>query len=76
MLNLEVIYERDMITPIVPFHTPNNLEFAPTGMRDSSKCIGWLLARKGFRINQDLLGIDRPASVSMLMGMSWCWREA
>ncbi|KAJ5833626.1 hypothetical protein N7474_001937 [Penicillium riverlandense] len=72
LLTLHAIYDRDTITPAVPMSSPP-ANFDLTGYRPSYNCIGWLLARKGFQINQDLPGSDRPELIAQLMDEAWNW---
>lgn len=71
MLTLEAIYGRDTITPALPI--PHPAHFDMEGHRASYRCIGWLLSRKGFQVNRDLPGTDRPETVSAFMGESFRW---
>lgn len=71
LLTLDAIYDRDLITPVVPqkaveFHFPDNA-------RESYRCISWVLAQKGFSIKQDLPGVDNPASCTQLMETNLQW---
>jgi hypothetical protein len=75
ILTLEAVYDRDTITPALPmFSTP--AKFDMEGHRDSYRCIGWLLAGKGFEINRDLPGTDRPESVTRLMHEAFTWLKS
>ncbi|CAI7641809.1 unnamed protein product [Penicillium pancosmium] len=73
ILTLEAVYERDTIVPVTP--SMENTQFVSPGGRESYRWIGWLLDRKGFQIDPNLPGIDRPASVSKLIGNCWSWIE-
>jgi hypothetical protein len=75
MLRLEAIYDRDTITPALPMLMPP-AKFHMEGHRDSYRCIGWLLASKGFEVNRHLPGTDRPESVTKLMDKSLSWLRA
>lgn len=76
MLTLEAVYERDSIVPVTPVPPSiGNPKLVSTGVRDSYRWIGWLLSRKGFQIDPNLPGIDRPAFVTKLMEESWSWLE-
>jgi hypothetical protein len=75
LLTLDAIYDRDTITPALPMlSTP--AKFDMEGHRDSYRCIGWLLAGKGFEVNRDLPGTDRPGSVTNLMDEAFIWLKA
>jgi hypothetical protein len=73
MLTLEVIYDRDTMTSALPGMLPAPANFDTTGHRDSYRCIGWLLASKGFEVNRDLPGTDRPESIASLMSERIAW---
>jgi hypothetical protein len=71
LLSLRAIYDRDSITPVLPREL-QDLPFVQDA-RQSYKCIGWLLSRKGFDIKQDLPGTDDPAMSEKLMKESFDW---
>lgn len=71
MLTLEAIYDRDTIMPALPI--PRPARFDMEGHRASYRCIGWLLSRKGFQVNRDLPGTDRPETVGAFMEDSLNW---
>jgi hypothetical protein len=76
MLTLEAVYEHDSIVPVTPVPPSiGNPKLVSTSVRDSYRWIGWLLSRKGFQIDPNLPGIDRPAFVTKLMEESWSWLE-
>lgn len=75
MLTLEAIYDKDTITPALPMVSAP-AKFDMEGHRDSYRCIGWLLAGKGFQVNRDLPGTDRPESVTKFMDESFTWLKA
>lgn len=75
MLTLEAIYDRDTNTPVLPMLSAPS-EFDMEGHRASYRCIGWLLAGKGFAVNRDLPGADRPESVTSLMNKSFAWLKS
>lgn len=72
LLTLEAIYDRDYITPTVPVSVSAEIPLPKEG-RASYKCISWLLSQKGFKIKQDLPGVDDPASCTKLMEESLTW---
>lgn len=72
LLTLHVIYDRDTITPVVPMSSPP-AKFDLTGHRPSYSCIGWLMARNGFQVSQELPGSDRPELTAQLMAEAWNW---
>ncbi|CAI7670863.1 unnamed protein product [Penicillium pancosmium] len=72
LLTLEAIYDRDYITPTVPVSVPAEIPLPKEG-RASYRCISWLLSQKGFKIKQDLPGVDDPASCTKLMEESLTW---
>ncbi|KAJ5626794.1 hypothetical protein N7528_004221 [Penicillium herquei] len=71
ILTLDAIYHRDSISPAYPLQNPARFDL--DGHRGSYKCLGWLLSRKEFQVNQDLPGTDRPETVTRLMGGSYRW---
>ncbi|PYH80325.1 hypothetical protein BO82DRAFT_433504 [Aspergillus uvarum CBS 121591] len=71
LLTLEAIYDRDNIVPVLP-GAPADFHIAHE-TRESYKCISWLLARKGFKIKEDLPGGDYPASCEKLMREGFEW---
>lgn len=73
MLTLEVIYDRDTMTPDFPGMLPAPATFDTTDHRDSYRCIGWLIASKGFEVNRDLPGTDGPESIASLMSERFAW---
>lgn len=80
MLTLEVIYERDSIVPVVPVagrggEPPEGFEEQTKGTRESYKCLGWVLASRGYKIDQELPGTDRPETVERVMKEGFAWLE-
>lgn len=75
MLTLEAIYERDSIVPVVP-GTTTSAPFHLTSARESYKCLAWLLAQKGYVINEKLPGLDWPESVQSFMNDQYQWLNA
>lgn len=72
LLTLEAIYDRDCITPTIP--SSASVEFPlPKGGRDSYKCIAWVLSQKGFKVKQDLPGVDDLPSCTRLMEENLVW---
>ncbi|KAJ6024485.1 hypothetical protein N7540_005282 [Penicillium herquei] len=71
LLSLEAIYVRDFITSVIPGRTAS-FDF-PENTRESYKCIGWVLAQKGFTIKQDLPGTDDPTSCARFMEANFTW---
>ena len=65
MLTLEAIYEKDTIQPVVPNTSKATFDLGDS--RASYKCLSWVLAQKGFSIDQDLPGPDVPGSTEKLM---------
>lgn len=72
LLTLEAIYDRDCITPTLPSSRPVDLPLPKEG-RDSYKCVSWVLSQKGFKVKQDLPGVDDPPSCTRLMEESMKW---
>ena len=75
MLTLKAIYERDYISPTLP--SPDTPAVpVPKDGRESYKCIAWVLGRKGFTVQQDLPGTDRPSSCEEFMAKEFKWLGA
>lgn len=72
MLTLEAIYERDSIIPVVP-GASTSVSFNPSTARQSYRCLAWLLAQKGYVINDRLPGLDWPESVQNFMDNQYQW---
>lgn len=72
LLTLEAIYDRDYISPTTPVSEFAELPLPKEG-RASYKCISWLLSLKGFKVKQDLPGVDDAASCTKLMKESLAW---
>lgn len=72
LLTMEALYDKDTIVPVVPNSPTTNLTI-PEGSRESYKGLGWLLAQRGFTINPELPGVDRPGSSEAVIeeGVEW-----
>lgn len=74
ILTFEVIYDRDSINPVIPgANAPEGFEEQTKGTKESYRCLGWGLMVRGYEIDWDLPGTDRPESVREVMegGMGW-----
>jgi hypothetical protein len=83
ILTLEVIYIRDSITPVVSI--PGELqgqkkiklleefETESKNIRESYRCLGWALSKRGYKISPDLPGVDRPETVTRFMDEGFRW---
>ena len=72
LLTLDVIYDRDTLTPVVPTQAAA-VKLGDLGPRMSYRCVFWVLSERGFKIKQDLPGTDRPESVTKLMKSALDW---
>ncbi|KAL2784640.1 hypothetical protein BJX64DRAFT_286420 [Aspergillus heterothallicus] len=70
LLSLEAIYTRDAITPVLP---GGGEVVLPVEGRESYKCLSWVLGLRGFKIKQDLPGVDDPASAARVMDEAMAW---
>lgn len=75
LLSLQVIYIRDLILPVAPLEQPAALGVHDFGGRESYKCVTWLLAQLGGKIDQDLPGADNASSVASVLHGCQDWLE-
>lgn len=75
LLTLQALYERDSIVPVLP-GSFQNVPFDLKSTRRSYQCLTWLLSQKGYDINEQLPGLDRPESVNKFMSDQWQWLNA
>ena len=69
----EAVYMRDELVPCVP---GQSIAIAPSelaGFRASYRLLSYLLTRNAYRVNSDLPGEDRPASVQALETEVFGW---
>ena len=71
MCSLETIYQKDSLLPVVP-GTAKEIKPDPN-TRASYRCLGWLLSQGGFKIEQDLPGVDKPGSGEALIEACLKW---
>ena len=77
MLSMDVIYQNDSISPVVPNGNPLEMDFPSlAGYRQSYKLLSWLLAEKGYTVKKDLPGVDDEQSVRNVMSRSLEWLNA
>lgn len=78
LVSLEPIYDRDTIVPAVPLQADGQIPRTTfqKGARESYSSLAWLLDRRGFQVDMDLAGTDRPKSVEGLMKGQLRWLES
>lgn len=70
----DAIYDRDSIIPVIPTQGAY-MKLEDLGSRSSYRCVSWVLSQRGFKIQQDLPGTDRPESVAKLMNSAFEWLD-
>lgn len=71
--SLDVIYERDAVAPVVP-GTPLPLSEDQLGrFRAPYAVLAWHLDRRGYPVDPDLLGDDRPAERDAFYARTAAW---
>lgn len=73
LVSLVVIYDRDSLVPTMPSASSLNFDFDLLKVRESYKCLSWVMSQKGFQIDQTLPGTDDPDSVTKLMDEGHAW---
>jgi hypothetical protein len=74
MLTLEPIYVQDGIVSVLPGGGEvAKGEVWSSGPRESYKCLAWVLGLKGYKIDLELAGTDRPETVERLMRGYFEW---
>ena len=74
LLTLELIYLRDLITPVYPAPP---IDFGDlSGFRKSYRFTAWSVAQRGLTIRNDLAGDDDPASMEEMINKNKAWIEA
>ena len=74
LLTLEIIYLRDLITPVYPAKEPDFGDLS--GLRKSYRFTAWMVAQRGLTIRNDLAGQDDPKSMEDLVNRNQAWIEA
>ncbi|KAK5046467.1 hypothetical protein LTR84_008270 [Exophiala bonariae] len=72
LLTLDVIYDRDTLTSVVPTQG-SVIKLNDLGRRKSYRCVSWVLSERGFQIKQSLPGTDWPESITNLMNSANHW---
>ncbi|KAJ5545816.1 hypothetical protein N7494_003401 [Penicillium frequentans] len=73
LVSLVVIYDRDSLVPTMPAVSSLDFAFDFKSIRDSYKCLSWVMSQRGFQIDQTLPGTDDPDSVTKLMDEGHTW---
>jgi hypothetical protein len=78
LCSLEAVYLRDSITPVVPGDTAKVEkeihEMLRTGVgRETYKCLALVLQNGGFKVGDDMPGVDDPQSVKKCMEKVFEW---
>ncbi|KAJ5526752.1 hypothetical protein N7513_010911 [Penicillium frequentans] len=73
LVSLVVIYDRDSLVPTMPAVSSLDFAFDFKSVRDSYKCLSWVMSQRGFQIDQTLPGTDDPDSVTKLMDEGHTW---
>ncbi|KAJ5897399.1 hypothetical protein N7504_007687 [Penicillium tannophilum] len=73
LVSLIVIYDRDSLVPTMPSVSSLDFDFDFSKVRESYKCLSWVMSQKGFQIDQTLPGTDDPDSVTKLMDEGHAW---
>jgi hypothetical protein len=75
MLSIEMIYVQDNIFPVVPPALSQDPGFSKSiaGRRKSYQLLTWVMEQRGYTINDELPGIDRPESARNLLGRNEEW---
>ncbi|KAI5456869.1 hypothetical protein BGZ63DRAFT_417262 [Mariannaea sp. PMI_226] len=71
MLTLEAIYDRDSIQSVLPGVGEKIADLE--GGRPSYKCLAWVLKQRGFEVDPNLPGSDRPGSGEKVLDDNLKW---
>ena len=74
LLTLEIIYLRDLITPVYPAKEPDFGDLS--GFRKSYRFTAWMIAQRGLTVRNDLAGQDDPKSMEEMLNRNREWIEA
>ncbi|KAK3182229.1 hypothetical protein K4F52_006406 [Lecanicillium sp. MT-2017a] len=74
LLSLEVIYDKDLIQPVLPEAAMNTISLDPA-WRPSYQCLTWVLSKNGFSIDQTLPGTDVGGSGERQIAACLNWLE-
>jgi hypothetical protein len=73
LAGFEAVYVRDELVPCVPGQTISISPLELTSFRTSYRLLSHVLTRNGYRVNFELAGEDRPASVATLEAELSAW---
>lgn len=75
LASFEGIYQRDTIAPVNPSETVRIDWSELAGFRPSYRIWAWSMSRRGYTINHELLGDDRPEQVRAFYEAERRWLE-
>lgn len=73
LMSFGAIYRRDELIPAIPGQAISIPAEKLSGFRPSYRNLSWSLDRKGYQVNNDLPGEDRPESVAAIMEEIFGW---
>jgi len=73
LCSLAAIYERDTMVPVLPGTVPAIDRAQLAALRPSYRWLAYHLHRKGYAVNPDLPGDDRPDAVDALYTSAFDW---
>lgn len=73
LLSLECAYQRDTLSPAVPGQSLKIDMDLFSKYRSSYRCMSYLFGKKGYPVNQELAGDDRPETVEKLYKSVFSW---
>ena len=76
LASLDCIYQRDTLTPAVPGEQLKLDLGRLRGYRSSYRCLSYVLEYKGYGVDQDLPGDDRPDQVEAIYGEVFSWLKS
>jgi hypothetical protein len=75
LASLDCIYEKDRLVGTMPGHPLDIAAEDFDGYRPTYRCLSFVLESKGFPVNIELLGDDRPEHVASLYRDAFQWLE-
>ena len=76
LTNLECIYQRDTLTPAIPGEQLKVDIGKLKGYRSSYRCLSYVLEYKGYGVDQDLPGDDRPDQSHAIYEDAFNWLKS
>lgn len=78
MLSLEIIYLQDNIIPVIPAAIAADDEILRSiaQNRKSYQLLSWVMQHKGYAVNGQLPGVDRPETTRELLARNEEWVSA